>query len=291
MIIQRDPRPRISVVIPAYNEADYLGQTLASLRAQDFPGTVEIIVVDNNSTDATATIAAEFDAVTLHEPRPGVCWARQRGTAAARGEIVLSTDADTTHPPNWLSRIDRTFRDRDCVAVASPCRFRRPPLWARIYPKLLFGLVYAVFLISRRVFYVTATNIAFRRDAFTGYDTTLTQGGDELDLLRQLRGKGKVVFDRSNVVTTSARRLHRGLFYNLIVTLLFYYLLGYWLNRLFHRTVLRTAPAFRQENSDRSRILLIFAVPAVVIALIAFNPTSDIVAHTPGAIDRILRMR
>ncbi|EQD46200.1 Glycosyl transferase, family 2 domain protein, partial [mine drainage metagenome] len=49
-------RPRFSVVIPAYNEANYIGATLASLARQDFPGAVEVIVVDNNCTDDTAEI-------------------------------------------------------------------------------------------------------------------------------------------------------------------------------------------------------------------------------------------
>jgi glycosyltransferase involved in cell wall biosynthesis len=260
---------RFSIVIPAFNEAAYLGQTLMALQRQDFAGAVEIIVVDNNSTDGTAAVAAEFDVRVVHEPRPGVCWARQRGTEEAHGEIVISTDADTVQPPDWLSKIDRTFRDRDdCVAVASPCRFRPAPLWARIYPRLLFGLVYALFLISRRVWYGSATNIAFRRTAWSGYDTTLTQGGDELDLLRRLRRRGRVVFDPSNVVTTSARRLRHGLVYNVFVTLLFYYVLGYWLNRLFSRTVLRMAPAFRQERPKRRVSRLAFGLPIALAVLV-----------------------
>ena len=90
--------PRFSVVIPAYNEADYLPAALRSLRAQDFPGAVEVIVVDNGSTDGTADLARRLGARVVEEHAPGVCAARQRGTLAARGEIVVSTDADTVHP-------------------------------------------------------------------------------------------------------------------------------------------------------------------------------------------------
>lgn len=246
------PNPRFSVVIPAYNEADYLSRTLQSLREQDFAGDVEIIVVDNDSTDATAEIARAHGARTLFESRRGVCWARQRGTEAARGELVVSTDADTVHPVDWLSRIDAHFRaNTACVALAGPCRFSPAPRWARVYPILLFGAVHLLFSLTGFVAYATATNIAFRRASFPGYDTRLTQGGDELGLLRSLRHKGRIAFDRTNVVTTSARRLYRGFAYNILVTLLYYYLVAYLVNRVAGRTVLGSAPAYR-DGSPRS---------------------------------------
>jgi hypothetical protein len=73
---------------------------------------------------------------------------------------------------------------------------------------------------------VTATNIAFRRTHWTGYDVRLTRGGDELDLLRRLRRQGRVVYDHGNPTFTSSRRLTRGVLYGFFVTLLVYYLLG-----------------------------------------------------------------
>jgi glycosyltransferase involved in cell wall biosynthesis len=140
------PRPRFTVVIPAFNEAAFLGLALDSLSRQDFAGPVEIIVVDNNSQDGTADIARSYGATVLFEPRLGVCWARQLGTSADSGELVISTDGDTVHPPDWLSRIDAQFRANErCVAIAGPCRFTPAPMWARFYPVLLFGLVHLMF--------------------------------------------------------------------------------------------------------------------------------------------------
>ena len=241
--------PRFSIVVPAYNEASYVGAALKSLQAQDYAGPYEIIVVDNNSTDGTGEIAASYGVTVVKEMEPGVCQARQRGTAEARGEIVVSTDADTVQPPDWLSRIDQQFRRSDAViGVAGPCRYQNPSWWADLYPKLLFGTVARVFALTGCIFYLSATNTAFRRSAFPGYDLSMTQGGDELDLLRRLRRKGKVVWDRDNVVATSARRLQRGFFYNLFVTFITYYLLAYVLNRLSSRQLFGMAPAFRQER-------------------------------------------
>jgi glycosyltransferase involved in cell wall biosynthesis len=241
-----DSHPRFSVVIPAYNEAEFLGSCLDSLLAQDFPDPYEIIVVDNNSTDATADVARSRGVTVVHEPKPGVCSARQCGTAAAQGEIVVSTDADTTFASDWLSRIDQAFRDDPArVAVAGPCRFADPPWWGGVYTGVLFTVVSLVARLTGRILYVSATNIAFRKSEWPGYDTDATQGGDELDLLRRLRSRGPIAFVLSNPTFTSPRRLHRGLAYNIVVTCLYYYLLGYALNRLTGRRIIGMAPAFR----------------------------------------------
>jgi glycosyltransferase involved in cell wall biosynthesis len=240
---------RFSIIIPAYNEAAYLGRALDSLQKQDYDGNYEIIVVDNNSTDETAAVAARYGVRVVGEPRQGVCAARQRGADHARGEIIISTDADTAQPPNWLRTIDCCFTaSEQVVAVAGPCRYDNPSWWAKAYPTLLFGLVAVIYALTGFVVYVSATNIAVRRRAFPGYDLKLTQGGDELDLLRRLRRRGLVSWQQHNVVTTSARRLERGLLYNFFVTFVVYYLLAYWLNRLSQRQRFGMAPAFRQER-------------------------------------------
>ena len=243
--------PRFSIVIPAHDEAGYLGACLDSLRRQDFPGGREIIVVDNNSTDGTAGVARSHGVTVIEERRPGVCWARQRGTELASGEIVVSTDADTVYQEDWLSRIDAAFRaDDELAAVAGPCEFVDAPRWGRVYARTLFGSVHLVSRTTGRVPYVAAANIAFRRSAWRGYDTSATQGGDELGLLRELRRRGRVAFDAANPVFTSSRRMRRGFAYNLAVTFLFYYVLGYSLNRLAGRTVVGMAPSFRATESQ-----------------------------------------
>ncbi|MFL6026063.1 MAG: glycosyltransferase family 2 protein [Friedmanniella sp.] len=246
---QGQQQPRFSVIVPAYNEGAYLGRTLASLQAQDFAGRYEIIVVDNNSDDDTGAVARSFGVELVDEPETGVCAARQRGASAATGEILVSTDADTEHPRDWLRRIDEAFQASDAaVAVAGPCRYEGEHGWTRTYPALLFGVVARVFELTGIVAYVSATNLAMTRAAFPGYDRTQTQGGDELDLLRRLRRQGRVVWNRRNVVTTSARRLQRGLLYNFFVTFLTYYLLAYVVNRLSGRRWFGMAPAVRRQH-------------------------------------------
>ena len=246
--------PRFSVVVPAHNEADVLGRTLGSLRAQDFPGAVEVVVVDNGSVDGTADLARAAGVRVAREPTLGVCAARQRGTDLARGQIVVSTDADTVHPPDWLSRIDAAFRDDpDLVAVGGPCRYEDPPGWAAVLPRLGFGMVAAAHRLTGWVGYVTATNVAFRREGFPGYDTSLTQGGDEVDLLRRLRGQGRVTWDRANAVRTSSRRLEQGLAHTVFVSYGYYYATGHVVNRLARRQVVGVAPPIRPADVEQVR--------------------------------------
>ena len=189
------------------------------------------------------------------------------------GEIIISTDADTTQPADWLRTIDARFAESDgVVAVAGPCRYQDPSWWAKAYPVLLFGLVAKIYALTGFVFYVSATNIAFRRTAFPGYDLRLTQGGDELDLVRRLRRRGHVSWERQNVVTTSARRLQRGLLYNIFVTFFVYYLLAYWFNRLSQRQTFGMAPAFRQEH--RRPFPLLWVSRRVVLGILVVGLTS-----------------
>ncbi|MBM0237602.1 glycosyltransferase family 2 protein [Micromonospora sp. ATA32] len=279
---------RFSVVIPCFNEADYVAATIASLQAQRVEGGCEIIVVDNNCTDATVPIAENLGATVVTEHERGVCSARQRGAQASRGDIIVSADADTSYDPDWLDKIHRRFAADDrVVAVVGPCRYRDGPRWGRLYARLLFGLVGVAYRLTGRVFYVTATNIAMRRDHFPGYDTTLTQGGDELDLLRKLRRQGRVVYDAGNPSHSSGRRLTRGLLYNLFVTLLVHYLLAYLLNRLFGRRVLGSAPAFRTSRRAAARQWQIAGgILAAALLVISFLPPAGRVVQTYHSILR-----
>jgi len=97
----REPLPAISVVIPAFNAARYLGEAIASVRAQTLPA-MEIIVVDNGSTDGTPLLAAQAGALCECEPRRGSAAARNRGLAAARGDFFAMLDADDLWTPRKL---------------------------------------------------------------------------------------------------------------------------------------------------------------------------------------------
>nr|WP_269778702.1 glycosyltransferase family A protein [Microlunatus antarcticus] len=247
-------RPRFSVVVPAHNEADLLAATLEALAAQDVEASYEVLVVDNASTDATAAVARAHGARVVPEPRRGVCQARQTGVDAARGEIIASTDADTVPPPDWLRRLDaRLSADPAVVAVAGPCRYADPPWWAAVFPPAFFVLVDRLHARTGRLLYLTATNVAFRREGFPGYDVRLTQGGDEVDLRRRLQAWGPVAWDPRNVVGTSSRRMDFGLVHTVVVSFGYHYGLNYALGRLLPRPPMGPAPAIRTDQAATAR--------------------------------------
>jgi len=114
---------KISVVIPAYNEERYLRRTIRSLKNQTLKAN-EIIVVDNGSTDKTKEVAESLGAKVIIEKRKGVGFARRAGFEKALYDIIVTTDADTIFPKNWLSRIEKTFAENPrVIAVGGPYQF------------------------------------------------------------------------------------------------------------------------------------------------------------------------
>jgi glycosyltransferase involved in cell wall biosynthesis len=111
---------QVSVLICTYNRAALLRETLAALRDLERPDAcrVEILVVDNNSTDDTRAAVSEAAAssqvpiIYLHETRQGKSFALNRGLSHARGEVIALTDDDVLPAGDWLSRIVRVFRER-----------------------------------------------------------------------------------------------------------------------------------------------------------------------------------
>lgn len=102
---QLEPEPRVSVVVPVRNGAATLGALLDSLLALDYPSDrLEIIVVDNASTDDTPDILERYAprVRSVREPKRGASAARNRGVAEAKGEVIAFTDADCVVDPRWL---------------------------------------------------------------------------------------------------------------------------------------------------------------------------------------------
>lgn len=118
------PKLNVSIVIPAFNEEGQLTLCLDAIARQTVKP-LEVIVVDNNSTDNTAAIARQYSFVTvLHEPRQGPVYARDRGFNAAKGEIIGRIDADSILAPDWVETLQMVFVDPEVKAVTGQPLYR-----------------------------------------------------------------------------------------------------------------------------------------------------------------------
>jgi poly-beta-1,6-N-acetyl-D-glucosamine synthase len=114
------------VVVPAYNEETELPQCLAALAAQQTKHSIEVLVVDNASTDSTSMVARSWsDRLAIRvisEPRRARGAARRTGFALTDTAIVLSTDADTIVPVDWVeSLVDCLLLNPEAAAVTTSC--------------------------------------------------------------------------------------------------------------------------------------------------------------------------
>lgn len=124
---------KISVIVCAHNEAQYLPACLHSLLAQARPPD-EILVINNASTDETRAVAQAIPCVrVLDEPRKGLVVARETGRLAATGDVLVYLDADCRAPLMWLGRIEQRFlRDPGLIALSGPYRYYDWDWWGRL---------------------------------------------------------------------------------------------------------------------------------------------------------------
>jgi cellulose synthase/poly-beta-1,6-N-acetylglucosamine synthase-like glycosyltransferase len=128
----------VTVLVCTYNRARLLRETLAAMQAMEPPAdcSVEIIVVDNNSTDNTPLVIAEsaragrYRIVPLHERKQGKSFALNHGLSQAHGDVLALTDDDVIPSPDWIHRLVDDFRTHDVTFVCGKVL----PRWSRVPP-------------------------------------------------------------------------------------------------------------------------------------------------------------
>lgn len=133
----------ISVVIPCLNDAELLRRCLESLNQQNIPAE-EIIVVDNGSTDNSADVARAHGASVVEEARRGITWATQTGLNAARGDVLVRTDADIIAPVDFIANLHRAWdaadlNPRRVAGVTGTATFELPRPWDALASWLYVG--------------------------------------------------------------------------------------------------------------------------------------------------------
>lgn len=213
-------KAKISVVVPARNEEKRISYLLESLLCQTYKP-LEIIVVDNASTDKTNLIAKSFIArfkqqqialKIIFEPKIGVANARNKGFQQARGTIIASTDSDCLVSAGWLETISESFEQDKIVAVTGKnilkdanflIKFLTQIGWYKVnFCLLKFLLGFPHFSTANGAVYKSTFKVlrGFDPKRVSPNDLDDVEFGSRLNLI------GKIMFNSHMVVFTSHRR-------------------------------------------------------------------------------------
>lgn len=205
----------LSIVIPVYNEENYLPACLDSIAGQTVIPK-EVIVVDNNSSDQTAKIARQYRFVkVIKEKRQGVFFAARRGFDAASGDIIGRIDADTLLPPEWVETVLGELKAKDVAAVTGPVNYYDMPL-----PHANYWFDHVMRVLTYRFAYQNSpflygSNLAIRRRVWKSLAPGLCTRQDiheDIDLAIHVKEAGHdIVYTKALLSGASGRRYNDGL--------------------------------------------------------------------------------
>ena len=258
----------ISVIVPAYQAADVLPQCLGALQRQTFDrAQVEIIVVDDGSTDGTLEVAEralrDFPAVhIIRAEHSGPANARNLGGRAAAGDLLLFTDADCEPLPDWIEQFARAFKDPSISGAKGAYASRQRSLIAR-FVQQEYEERYDHTRRQETIDFIDTYSAAYRRSAFTdngGFDVSFpTASVEDQEFSFRLAERGHrlifvpeaLVYHRHN--TTLARYFRRK------------YYIGYWKMHLLKR---HPGKAVRDSHTPQLVKAQIVLLAAALISLL-----------------------
>jgi glycosyltransferase involved in cell wall biosynthesis len=183
-----------SIVIPTFNGASRIGSCLDSLVKQTTGRDVEILVVDDGSTDNTAGVVSSYSSVRLiTQTNAGPAAARNRGGLEAQGKILLFTDDDCVPMPDWLEAMLEPFKDPGVVGAKGVYRTHQKSLTAR-FVQIEYEDKYRLMAGLATIDFIDTYSAGFRRDRFlemTGYDTSFPVAcAEDIELSYRMSARG-----------------------------------------------------------------------------------------------------
>ncbi len=264
----------ISVVVAARNASHTINTCVEALRAQTLDEPIhEIIVVDNNSTDNTAEVAAKAGATVVWQPKPGAAAARNAGIAAASGDIICVTDADCRPVPQWLDEVSTPLRkNRSLSAAKGTYRTDQSQLTAR-FVQLEYEDKYDILAKQETIDFIDTYSAAYRRHALLevgGFDESMTYLEDQELSFRLAKSGHDMVFHPEAVVY----HLHAD---SPLAYAKKKYLIGYWKAK-----VVSLYPNVAVRDSHTPQVMkiqmLLAMLLAVTIASAIISPLVGLVA-------------
>jgi glycosyltransferase involved in cell wall biosynthesis len=183
-----------SIIIPTFNGASRIGNCLDSLVKQTTGRDVEILVVDDGSTDNTAKVVSGYYSVRLiAQANAGPASARNRGALEAKGKILLFTDDDCVPLPDWLEAMLEPFKDSEVVGAKGAYRTHQKSPAAR-FVQIEYEDKYRLMAGLPSIDFIDTYSAGFRRDRFlemTGYDTSFPVAcAEDVELSYRMSARG-----------------------------------------------------------------------------------------------------
>ena len=196
---------RVSIIIPTFNGGWRIGNCLDALLQQSAAPEIEILVVNDGSTDDTAAVVQIYPRVKLiNQANAGPASARNRGASEATGQIVLFTDDDCVPLAGWLHSMLEPFHDSQVVGAKGIYRTRQKQLVAR-FVQVEYEDRYHLMAKLPDIDFIDTYSAAFRRDRFLeigGYDTSFPVAcAEDVEMSYRMSARGwKMKFVPSAIV-------------------------------------------------------------------------------------------
>jgi len=230
--MQGNRETKISVVIPTYQEGEYIRRLLSKLTRVDHP--LEIIVVDGGSSDETVKTAKHFTDKVYKINQRGIAKARNYGAYQSKGEILVFLDADVTPSSDFVEKTLKTFQDSGIVGATCNIMPRHPRTFELIFFRLYNRLIQfcAVFKPHSRGEFLAVRRVDFLKVG--GFNESLACLEDH-DFVFRVSKLGKFVFMSGLTVHESMRRIRKLGLFNVLKT----WVANYISFVLFRRTISR----------------------------------------------------
>lgn len=202
---------KVSLIIPAYNEEKYIVTCLESVAKQRIKPD-EVIVVNNNCTDATIQLTKQFPFVRIvEEKNQGMIAARNAGFNAASYEIIARCDADTKLSPNWIGRIHRDFERFKIDALTGPYFYYDTPIRTTLVARAYLDMMKFLHRGKETLF---GPNMIIRKEMWNKVKDVVCLNDklvhEDIDLAYHIHEAGGVIKrDDRLIVYTSSRRIKK----------------------------------------------------------------------------------
>lgn len=209
------PSVRFSVLIPARNEEQTIAACLQSIEHLNYPKhLLEVIVIDDFSEDGTATVVQQFNSVRLIQLKDVVKEkinsykkkAIETGIEAARGDYIVTTDADCTVPPNWLRNFAWMIEQQQSEFIAAPVGMNNESSFIKLFQSLDFLSLQGITAASVGAGFhsmCNGANLCYSKKAFAAVDgfkdVDHIASGDDMLLMHKIQKQfpGKIAYCNS----------------------------------------------------------------------------------------------